>query len=72
MRVKILYVILVIIGLTLMINGAVGIGVKIINKFDYRTKCIEKDEQIKQLEQSLQEQIQEKQVYINILEEKNK
>lgn len=29
---------------------------------------IKKDEQIKQLEQSLQEQIQEKQVYINVLE----
>ena len=29
---------------------------------------IKKDEQIKQLEQSLAEQIQEKQVYINILE----
>lgn len=68
MRVKILYVILVIIGLTLMINGAVGIGVKIINKFDYRTKCIEKDEQIKILEQSLQEQIQEVEVYRGILE----
>ena len=72
MKEKILYVILVIIGLTLMINGAVGIGVKIINKFDYRTKCIEKDEQIKILEQSLQEQIQEKQVYINILEREEK
>lgn len=58
MKVKILYVILVIIGLTLMINGAVGIL--------QRDK--QQEEQIKQLEQSLQEQIQEKQVYINILE----
>ena len=31
---------------------------------------LRKDEYIKQLEQSLQEQIQEKQVYINILERK--
>lgn len=31
---------------------------------------IKRDEQIKQLEQSLAEQIQEKQVYINILERK--
>lgn len=61
MREKILYVILVIIGLTLMINGAVGIL--------QRDK--QKDEQIKQLEQSLSEQIQEKQVYINILEKSN-
>lgn len=58
MREKILYVILVIIGLTLMINGAVGIL--------QRDK--QQEEQIKQLEQSLNEQIQEKQVYINILE----
>ena len=58
MRVKILYVILVIIGLTLMINGAVGIL--------QRDK--QQDEQIKQLEQ----QIQEKQVYINILEREEK
>ena len=56
MREKILYVILVIIGLTLMINGAVGIL--------QRDK--QQEEQIKQLEQ----QIQEKQVYINILERK--
>lgn len=61
MREKILYVILVIIGLTLMINGAVGIL--------QRDK--QQDEQIKQLEQSLTEQIQEKQVYINILEKSN-
>lgn len=33
-------------------------------------KLYKKDEQIKQLEQSLAEQIQEKQVYINILERK--
>lgn len=33
---------------------------------------IKKDEQIKQLEQSLAEQIQEKQVYINILEREEK
>ena len=59
MRVKILYVILVIIGLTLMINGAVGIL--------QRDK--QQEEQIKQLEQSLQEQIQEVEVYRGILEE---
>lgn len=58
MREKILYVILVIIGLTLMINGAVGIL--------QRDK--QQEEQIKQLEQSLAEQIQETEVYINILE----
>ena len=62
MREKILYVILVIIGLTLMINGAVGILQR--NK--------QQDEQIKQLEQSLAEQTQEKQVYINILEREEK
>lgn len=59
MREKILYVILVIIGLTLMINGAVGIL--------QRDK--QQEEQIKQLEQSLQEQIQETEVYRGILEE---
>lgn len=58
MRVKILYVILVIIGLTLMINGAVGIL--------QRDK--QQEEQIKQLEQSLAEQIQETEVYRGILE----
>lgn len=62
MREKILYVILVIIGLTLMINGAVGMLQR--NK--------QQDEQIKQLEQSLAEQTQEKQVYINILEREEK
>lgn len=59
MREKILYVILVIIGLTLMINGAVGIL--------QRDK--QQEEQIKQLEQSLTEQIQEVEVYRGILEE---
>ena len=59
MKVKILYVILVIIGLTLMINGAVGIL--------QRDK--QQEEQIKQLEQSLAEQIQETEVYRDILEE---
>lgn len=58
MREKILYVILVIIGLTLMINGAVGIL--------QRDK--QQEEQIKQLEQSLAEQIQETEVYRTILE----
>ena len=38
----------------------------------YHWKIKEKDEQIKQLEQSLSEQIQEKQVYINILEREEK
>ena len=59
MRVKILYVILVIMGLTLMINGAVGIL--------QRDK--QQEEQIKQLEQSLSEQIQEVEVYRGILEQ---
>ena len=59
MREKTLYVILVIIGLTLMINGAVGIL--------QRDK--QQEEQIKQLEQSLAEQIQEVEVYRGILEE---
>lgn len=70
MREKILTGLVIFIGLWLMVEGAVGIGVKIINKFDYRTKCIEKDEQIKILEQSLSEQIQEKEVYMKMLEEK--
>ena len=69
MRGKILTGLVIFIGLWLMVEGAVGIGVKIINKFDYRTKCIEKEEQIKILEQALTEQIQETEVYRGILEE---
>ncbi len=69
MKEKILAGLVIFICLWLMVEGAAGIGVKIINKFDYRTKCIEKDEQIKILEQSLQEQIQEVEVYRGILEE---
>lgn len=70
MREKILTVLVIFIGLWLMVEGAVGIGVKIINKFDYRTKCIEKDEQIKILEQQVIEQTAEKEVYMRMLEEK--
>ena len=33
-----------------------------------KEKCVEKDEQIKILEQSLNEQIQEKEVYMKMLE----
>lgn len=38
----------------------------------YRIKLDNKDEQIKILEQSLQEQIQEKQVYMKMLESEGK
>ena len=37
----------------------------------YRSELENKDEQIKILEQSLQEQIQEKEVYINMLERRS-
>ncbi len=58
---KIFFIVLIILGVYLMFDGAIGI--------------LERDKQqtehIKLLEQSLNEQIQEKQVYINMLEERN-
>ena len=42
-------------------------GIRLIN---WQNEYNNKDEQIKQLEQSLNEQIQEKQVYMRMLEEK--
>lgn len=59
MKEKIIYVILIIIGLILMI----GSSIKILEKDKKQT------EQIKELEQSLAEQIQETEVYRGILEE---
>lgn len=57
MKDKILVILITFIGLWLMIEGAVGIALNIRQQID-------KTEYIEQLEQ----QIQEKQVYINILE----
>ena len=57
MKDKILVILITFIGLWLMIEGAVDIALKIRQQID-------KTEYIEQLEQ----QIQEKQVYINILE----
>lgn len=42
-------------------------GIRLIN---WQNECNNKDEQIKLLEQSLKEQIQEKEVYMRMLEEK--
>lgn len=42
-------------------------GIRLIN---WQNEYNNKDEQIKQLEQSLKEQIQEKEVYMRMLEEK--
>ena len=60
MKEKILRITLIIIGLAIMISGVIGI--------------LERDkqqtEQIKILEQSLEEQIQEKEVYMKMLEER--
>lgn len=42
-------------------------GIRLIN---WQNKYNNKDEQIKQLEQSLNEQLQEKEVYMRMLEEK--
>lgn len=59
---KTILLVLIILGLYLMISGVIGI--------------LERDKQqteyIKILEQSLQEQIQEKQVYMNMLEKENR
>lgn len=60
MKEKILVVLITFIGLWLMMKGAVGIALKIRQQID-------KTEYIKQLEQSLQEQIQETEVYRGIL-----
>lgn len=57
--------ILLILFLILML--ILGIGATI---YLYKRDILNQDEQIKILEQSLQEQIQEKEVYIKMLEEK--
>ena len=44
-------------------------GIRLIN---WQNEYNNKDEQIKLLEQSLNEQIEEKQVYMNMLEERSK
>ena len=61
MKDKITYIIIAALGLVLMINGSIGMS----KVFD------EQEERIQMLEQSLDEQIQEKELYINMLEEKN-
>lgn len=58
-----LYIVIALFGFAIMILGAIGIA-------EYCNRNNQKDEQIKILEQSLQEQIQEKQVYINLLGQK--
>lgn len=59
MREKVIYVIILIIGLSLMLDGAI----EILERDKQQT------EQIKLLEQSLNEQIQEKEVYMKMLED---
>lgn len=54
-------IILTILGVIIMVSGLMGMGKR------YRKQ----EEHIKFLEQSLNEQIQEKQVYMNILEGRN-
>ena len=57
-----LYIVITLFGFAIMILGAIGIA-------EYCNRNNQKDEQIKILEQSLQEQIQEKQVYMKMLKE---
>lgn len=58
-----LYIVIALFGFAIMILGAIGIA-------EYCNRNNQKDEQIKILEQSLQEQIQEKEVYMRMLEER--
>lgn len=58
---KVFYILLIIIGLVLMFDGAFGM-------FRVIEEEIKQEEYTKQLEQSLQEQIQETEVYRGILE----
>ena len=54
-------------ALSLWVIGMILTGIKLVN---FQKKYNNKAEQIKILEQSLQEQIQEKEVYMKILENK--
>ena len=54
-------------ALSLWVIGMILTGIKLVN---FQKEYNNKDEQIKILEQSLQEQIQEKEVYMRMLEEK--
>ena len=60
----------IMIGLTLSlwVIGMILTGIKLVN---FQKEYNNKAEQIKILEQSLQEQIQEKEVYMKMLEENN-
>lgn len=54
--------------LSLWVIGMILTGIKVVN---FQKEYNNKAEQIKILEQSLQEQIQEKEVYMKMLEENN-
>ena len=55
-------------ALSLWVIGIILTGIKLVN---FQKEYNNKAEQIKILEQSLQEQIQEKEVYMKMLEENN-
>ena len=59
--------IMIVLVLSLWVIGMILTGIKLVN---FQKEYNNKDEQIKILEQSLQEQIQEKEVYMRMLEEK--
>ena len=56
-------------NLSLWVIGMILTGIKVVN---FQKEYNNKDEQIKILEQSLQEQIQEKEVYMKMLESEEK
>ena len=59
-----------ILGILVVILWAVMFFITGIRLINWQNEYNNKDEQIKQLEQSLNEQIQEKEVYMRMLEEK--
>ena len=59
--------IMIVLVLSLWVIGMILTGIKLVN---FQKEYNNKDEQIKILEQSLQEQIQEKEVYMRMLEER--
>lgn len=63
------YIKLKIITILVLILWAVMFFITGIRLIDWQNEYNNKDAQIKQLEQSLNEQIEEKQVYMNMLEE---
>lgn len=50
----------------------VALSISIVKLVNWQNEYKNKDEQIKILKQSLNEQIEEKQVYMNLLEERDK